>query len=195
MSNSTEMSSEAFGAMEESLELAKMELQEVKQSLKDLKQLEESLEAIRMAGKLNALDELDGAECEGCQSMADYADLYAQMMGEMGMGSGSGDKETNDGGGSVGRGRVTEENDSSKTTFNKENSKSPVRAGKILLSMKTKGLSDSGDAEREYASQIAVVKQGLTEAIDQEQIPPGYVEGIKSYFDNIEDALKPDETK
>ncbi|HLJ11077.1 MAG TPA: hypothetical protein VKU82_07805, partial [Planctomycetaceae bacterium] len=82
--------------------------------------------------------------------------------------------------------------DSIETEFKTEQSKSAVTAGKVLLSVKTKGLSDKGDAKKEYKSLIQKVKQGYSEAILQEQIPPGYHEGIKSYFDNLDKSDKSD---
>ncbi len=72
---------------------------------------------------------------------------------------------------------------------------SMVTAGKVLLSLKTKGLSDRGDAVKDYRKLIRTVKQGVSQAIDQEQIPPGYYDGIKKYFDNIEETRpEPDAT-
>ena len=38
---------------------------------------------------------------------------------------------------------------------------------------------------------VSQVKEGLSEALDQENIPPGYVDGIKKYFDDIEKTLEP----
>ena len=52
--------------------------------------------------------------------------------------------------------------------------------------MKTKGLSETGDTNEEYQKLIQEVKQGISEAIDLEEIPPGYIPNIKSYFDKIE---------
>jgi hypothetical protein len=63
-----------------------------------------------------------------------------------------------------------------------------VTAGKVLLSMQTKGLSDTGEAEENYAKSISEVKQGVSEAILQEQVPPGYHEEIKKYFDTLKPA-------
>jgi hypothetical protein len=64
----------------------------------------------------------------------------------------------------------------------------------VLLSVKTKGISDKGDAKKEYKSLIQKVKQGYSEAILQEQIPPGYHDGIKSYFDNLDKSTKTDKS-
>ena len=47
---------------------------------------------------------------------------------------------------------------------------------------------------RSRKSLIQKVKQGSSEAILQEQIPPGYHEGIKSYFDNLEKNIKSDKS-
>ncbi|MCA9016417.1 MAG: hypothetical protein KDA77_13880, partial [Planctomycetaceae bacterium] len=53
------------------------------------------------------------------------------------------------------------------------------------LSFKTKGLSDRGEAQKKY-NLLTELKQGMSEAIIQEQIPPGYHEGIKKYFNSLE---------
>jgi hypothetical protein len=42
---------------------------------------------------------------------------------------------------------------------------------------------------------VSSLKDGVQSAIENEEIPPGYVDGIKEYFDKIEDvdpALKSD---
>ena len=41
---------------------------------------------------------------------------------------------------------------------------------------------------KNYRSLISQVKQGISEAIVTEQVPPGYHESIKSYFDSLEPA-------
>lgn len=188
--------SEAMEAAQESLDLAKMELKEVAQSARDLKALEESLKAIQAAKKLNEAGQLDGEGGEG-QSLDDYAEMYAEMMAEMGEGQGEGEgRGQGDGDGTggegMGRGGKTPEDESISTDFQKEKSKSATKAGKVLLSMKTKGLSESGDAKTEFQRLAGEVRQGLSEAIELEQIPPGYVPGIKSYFDTLEQSLQAD---
>ena len=37
---------------------------------------------------------------------------------------------------------------------------------------------------------IGTIKQGISEAITQEQVPPGYHEAIRGYFDSLE--IEPD---
>lgn len=184
---------ESAEAAEKSLELTKMELKELAQSAKDLKALEEALKVIQQAKQLNDKEKLDGEETEGAESMEEYAEFYAELMAQLGMveGEGEGDEEGEGdgegmGGRGMGRGAKAPEDDSITTDFKTEQSKSAVTAGKILLSVKTKGVSDRGDAKKEYRTAIEKVKQGYSEAILQEQVPPGYHDGIKKYFDNID---------
>ena len=54
--------------------------------------------------------------------------------------------------------------------------------------MKTKDApnADVKDLEAKYREIITDIKQGTDEAIEKEQAPPGYHEGIKKYFDTLE---------
>jgi hypothetical protein len=183
-----ELTQDAMEALKESLELSDQELEQVAQSAKDLKKLEDALKTLQQAQQLNKNGQLDGEQCEGCQSLDDYAELYAQMMGP---GSGSGDKDRNEGGGGgVGRGGETPEDDSDPEGYKSEKSKTQIKAGKVLLAIKTKEYAEEvdfdPDAMRQYQEGIQSVKDGVQSAIENEQIPPGYVDGIKSYFDKIE---------
>lgn len=183
-SDSQELEAEALAALEESMELAQMEAQDLAQAARDLKSLEEALNLISMAKQLNAEEMLEGEGSESAQSLADYAEMYAQMMADMqGMGELGGE--------GFGEGGEAPEDESVDTDFVDETSKSAIQKGKILLSMKTKGLSDTGEANKEYRDAIEDVKQGAAEAIEQEDIPPGYVEAIQSYFDKIETINEP----
>lgn len=186
-----ELSTEALESMKESMELAKMELQEIAQSARDLKELEKALQTAQMAKKANENGELDGQECEDCVSLEDYQELYKELLAEMGLTEGEGEGEGNGkgmGGRGMGEGDIAPEDDAAKTGFKTEKSKSAVTAGKVLLSMQTKGLSDTGEAEQNYTGQIEKIQQGVSEAILQEQVPPGYHEEIKKYFDTLKPA-------
>lgn len=179
---------ESIEAAERSLDLTKLELKEIAQSAKDLKALEEALKVVQMAKQLNDQEKLDGEQSDAAQTIEEYAEFYAQLIAQMGgdaEGDGDGDGEGL-GGEGMGQGGKAPEDDSIATDFKTEQSKSAVTAGKVLLSVKTKGLSDKGDAKKEYKGLIQKVKQGYSEAILQEQIPPGYHDGIKSYFDNLD---------
>jgi len=73
-----------------------------------------------------------------------------------------------------------------KTTFKSEKVKSALQAGKILMQYKTQELAEPGEAKADYAEQVKRVKQGVSEAILQEEIPPQYQKTIQDYFDNYQ---------
>ena len=181
-SESEQMQQEAMEALQESLELSQMEAENLAQAVRDMQSMEEALQLISMAKRLNGQEQLDGEQGEEGQSLEEYAEMYAQMMGNM-PGQGPGQR-----GPGFGEGGEAPEDDSVKSDFVDETSKSAVQQGKILLSMKTKGMSDSGEATKEYRETLDGIRQGVAEAIEQEQIPPGYVDTIQGYFDNIQSA-------
>lgn len=176
-----ELMEEAMEAMKESMELSEMELEEVAQSAEDMKSLEEALKTIQMAKKLNENEKLDGEMTQGLKSMKEYEELYQQLLAEMGFGEGDGLGNEGQGRG----GKAPEDNDID-SDFQSEYSQSQVQAGKVLLSLKTQGEGKEGDVVKNYRSLINTVKQGVSEAILSEQVPPGYHDGIKSYFDSLE---------
>ncbi|RPI80277.1 MAG: hypothetical protein EHM42_12345, partial [Planctomycetaceae bacterium] len=155
---------EAAQAVKESLELSKAELQEIAQSAKDLQKLEESLKIMQMAKQLNEQEKLDGEETEGMGDMGEYEEFYQELIAQLGLsgmeGEGEGEGEGEDGEGEgdgegmggrgMGRGRAAPEDDSTESDFRTEQSKSPVTAGKTLMTMKSKGLSQKGDDRAEY---------------------------------------------
>lgn len=185
----TELSKDAMEALKESLQLSEQEMEKVAQAAQDLKKLEDALKTLQQAQKLNQQQNLDGSRCEGCETMEDYAELYAQMMGE-GEG-GEGRKSRNEGGGrGVGRGGETPEDDSDPEGYKTEKERPQVQAGKVLLSIKSKDYAQEKDFDpekmREYQNTVSALKSSVQSAIDTEEIPPGYVESIKGYFDKIE---------
>jgi myosin heavy subunit len=185
-----ELSQEAMQALKESLELSEKEMEQVANSAKELKRLEEALKTLTEAQKLNQKEQLDGSKCEGCETLEDYAELYAQLNEGQG-GDGEGDKDLNEGdGGGIGRGGETPEDDSDPEGYKKEKEKPQIQAGKILLSIKTKEYADEKDFDpdkmREYQQSISSLKSSVQSAIEAEEIPPGYADSIKGYFDKIE---------
>ena len=178
-----QMAQEAAEALRESLELSKTELQELARSAKEMKQLEEALKTLQQAEKLNQDGQLDGEQCEGCNSLAAYAEKYKQMMAGMGQG-GEAERDT--------PGAMQDEDDSDPEGYKDERTKTQIQAGKVLLSIKTKEAATEKDFDPEdlkkYESTVSEIKSGVQAAIENEQIPPGYVDGIKSYFDNLDSA-------
>ncbi len=168
---------EALKAAAESAKLADKELEQIAQSAKDLKDLEKALGVLQMAKNLNNADLLNGEKMEGLQSMGDYEAMYAKMM-----------KDAQPDTGEFGEGSPAEEKDSTKSRFKTELSKSHISKGKVLLTLKTKGMGEHADVKEQYRSAVRDVKQGLSEAILREEIPPGYHEGIKGYFDSMSET-------
>lgn len=195
----SELSTEALEAAKESMELAQMELKEMAQSARDLESLEQALDAIAKAKKLNNDGQLDGEMAADATSMEDYQELYEQILAQMGgegmegegEGEGSGEGEGDGdglGGEGMGRGSKAPEDDAAKTKFQSEKTKTALKKGKILLSMKTKDApnADLKDVQAEYREIISDIKQATDEAIEREEAPPGYHSGIKKYFDTLE---------
>jgi hypothetical protein len=165
---------------QDSLELSEQELAQLAQAMKDAQSLEDALKNLQMAKQLCDLGQLDGEACKACNSMSDYAALFAAKCaglkpGEGGPGMGPG----------IGDGSRRPEDESTKTDFKKEKSPSQLTAGKMLLEWKTKEVGETGARAEEYRETVARVKQGVSEAIQQEQVPPGYHETIKKYFDAL----------
>lgn len=186
------LSQEALEALQQSLALSELELQALAQNMRDLEALQQALQAAQLAQMLNQLQPLDGAQAGQCQGqgMAAYAALYRQLLSQCqggggtgaGRGSGSG---AGMGGPGRGRGGIAPENESQQTQFQTERSRTAMSAGRMLMQLKTKELAPAGEAQVDYREQVAAVKQGVSEAILQEEVPPGYHDAIRQYFDTI----------
>ena len=190
------MSSESLAALEQTMDLSELELESLAQSLRDLKALEESLRAIQLAKQLNAQENLDGEACEACEGMGDYIALYQKMMaGQCSACSGAGCAACGGSGvgpgmrgAGIGRGNIAPEDNAQQNTFQPEKSRSAITAGRVLLQWKSREIAESGTAREDYAQALQDVKQGVSEAVLQEQIPPGYHDAIQKYFDSLEKA-------
>ena len=173
---------EAMQALQESIDLTKMELEQIAQSASDLKSLEEALKVIQQAKQVNDQERLDGEATANLESLGDYAQYYAEMMGEGGEGQGG------LGGQGFGEGGEAPEDDSVATDFQSERAKAAVKAGKVLMTLKSKGVGESGEVIENRRALIDTVREGYSEAIVQEQIPPGYHDSIRNYFDTIAES-------
>lgn len=177
-----ELAREALAAAMESAELAKMELQEIAKSAKELQKLEAALKTLQQAKMLNSMGELQ--ELADAATLEDYARFYQELMGRANGAAGDGTER--------GRGGDMEEEADAETDYENKKTRTSIDAGKVLLSIKTKGLSESGDVNLNYDELVQRVQSGLSEAIELEEIPPGYVPGIKGYFDAIADESSRD---
>ena len=193
MSGSQGLSQDALKALQESLQLSEAEMERLAQSIRDMKALEDAMHAVQLARRLNDAKSLSGDQSQGMGSMADYQALYEQMLaarqaqgiGQVGQGQGRGNGPGM-GNQGIGQGGVAPEDPSAKTAFTNEKSQSALTAGRILLSMKSQGLSETGEAASNYEQYVQEVKQGASEAIVHEQVPPAYHETIRKYFDTLE---------
>ena len=199
------LSSEALEALQESLELTDLEMSSYAQSARDLQELQQALDALRAAKMANDSQPLDGSQCSQCQALADYEALYRSMcpgnMPGTGTGGGAGEGTNpewmegtaqNFGGGmggpGHGQGGMAPEDDASSTAFKTEQERASLQAGKMLLQWKFRDVSQAGPSGEEYESQLKAVSEGYSEAILTEDIPPGYHEEIKRYFDSLVEA-------
>lgn len=138
----------------------------------------------------------DGQGQQPSPSMADaQGQGQGQSQSQPGQGQGNGSKpgSGNGNGGGMGgpgqgQGNIAPEDDSVVTNFQTEKEKTKLNAGKILLSWKTKGMAPAGEAVKDYQQSLDTVKQDAAHAIDSEQVPAGYHDAIKKYFDTIEQA-------
>lgn len=185
-----DLSRDALRALQESLALAGLEMDALGQNLKDLETLEQAMKAAQLAKMLNALEALDGTACDGCQDVQDYAELYEQLMAQQAEGMGGGMR-----GPGTGQGNVAPEDDSQTTDFQPEKATSALTAGKMLLQWKTREVSRPGQARSDYGEQVKDVRQGVSEAIVKEQVPPGYHDGIRKYFGKLGASHRPDSSQ
>jgi hypothetical protein len=198
MSGIEELSAEALAGLQESLELVGLELEAAMQELRDLQALEEALKALQMARRLNQQGRLSSGSGESAQkrSLKDYSRLYqrllaegtCQVCGRSDCPGASGGSCTGGGTGGTGSGQGGRppEDDSLTTAFRPEQSRSAMTAGAVLLQWQSRGVSAPGQARESYQEAIRRVRQGASEAVLAEQVPPGYHEAIKRYFDTIE---------
>jgi hypothetical protein len=198
MSGIEGLSAEALAGLQESLELVGQELEAAMQELRDLQALEEALQALQMARRLNQQGRLSSGPGESGQSrsLRDYSRLYQRLLDEgVCQICGRGDCPGADGGTCAvggtggtgsGQGGRPPEDDSLRTDFRPEQSRSVLTAGTVLLQWQSRGVSAPGQALESYQEAIRKVRQGASEAVLAEQVPPGYHEAIKRYFETIE---------
>jgi hypothetical protein len=85
----------------------------------------------------------------------------------------------------LGAGGKAPEDESSVTAFRPEKTNTNLTAGKMLLEWKTSEVGESGPRADALRDGIQQLKQGVSEAIVAEQIPPGYHAAIQKYFDSL----------
>jgi hypothetical protein len=181
MSKLSQMSKEALDAAQQSMSLSQEELEKLAQSMKDQQSLEDALKNLQMAKQLASDCKLDGGQCKNCNGQGDYAALYSKLLQQNGdkIGPGMGPNAQRGAGGKA------PENDDAETDFKPERSPTQLTAGKTLLQWKTQEMGPTGARTEEYREAVRQVKQGVSEAIAAEQVPPGYHTAIQKYFDTL----------
>jgi len=166
-------------ALNNSMELMNRELNRLDQISQDIKDLEMAMEAAQLAKQLNQLNQLKNTNRENLEEMEDYAEFYKKMMSQC--------QECKNGckKGIRGGGIFPGENKDAKMGVKKELSKSKLQPGKILMKWNVKSLGKRGDIKEEYSNSVKKIKQGVSEAILKEQVPPGYHKSIKKYFNSL----------
>ena len=198
---------QAAGAAKALLEQAELEAESLARAARDLAELDRAMNAARQASRLNELGQLDGQEATDAASLEEFLAVYEELLAESGAeavaardgsvrgegeGDGEGEGEGEGGAGGDGRGERDEfapgamaEDPSAKTGYKTERSQSHLVEGKTLLSLTSKGESDRGERTTEYAAGVQRLKEGVDEAIVAEDVPPGYHDRIKGYFDSL----------
>ncbi|MDA1166580.1 MAG: hypothetical protein O3B13_26080, partial [Planctomycetota bacterium] len=90
-----------------------------------------------------------------------------------------------DAAGTPGRPRIQPENDAVETAFRSERETLLIEPGRRLLLLRRTGLSEAGSSSQEYRLLVKSLQQRIDTAIEVEEIPPGYVSGIRAYFDAL----------
>ena len=173
------LESEALDALQESLELSQMEIEQIAQMMRDQAALAEALEALNQAKARNELQPLDGAQCAGCGAMGDFAGLFGDMLSQC-QGGGMG-------GPGQGKGGVAPEDSDQQIGFKSTKHKTYLTEGRSLLEWEDRGLTEQGKAIKDYRRSVEGIKQRVSEAINTEEVPPGYRDAIRQYFDKYLD--------
>lgn len=176
-----ELQAEAMQALSESTELGELEAAALAQAARDMEALEEALETLQMMNQMQQMrqeGEFDPTAADGMQTMSDYAEFYRQQLARM---SGTGT-----GGEGQGDSPDSPEDDSVSSGFKKEVAESYLQKGRMLMSLKGTGEGiQNEDEDRQFQAVLEDLQQDALEAVETEGIPPGYRDGIKSYFRSI----------
>jgi hypothetical protein len=180
-----DLAKQAAEAAGDSLQLSKEELERVAEMFKDMKNVEDAMKNLQAAKQLNEKGGLDGKDAKdaGAESQGDYEKLYQKLLAERG-----GGQQIGRGGGQnpqVGAGGTVGEDKTAKTNTKEEKAKTKTTAGALLMQWKDEGVGDIGQRTADYEAAVRAVKEGVAEAIRNEQVPPGYHSAIQKYFDRL----------
>ncbi len=87
---------------------------------------------------------------------------------------------------------TTGENDRAETVFRDARESLRLEETRRLLAMRRQGLSEVGEVSDEYRELVRSLQRRVLTVIEVEEIPPGYVSGIRRYFDSLEQTSQQD---
>ncbi len=184
MDNMEGLQGEALEAAMESMQLSELEAEQFSQMMRDEQALKQAMETLQKAMQANQKEPLDGGECEGCNSLEEYAELFEQKAGNrpgQGVMGQNGDPEN-----AEGAGGPRDEDPNQQMDSVDERAPSKLQQGKILAGWKTRDLSEKGEVSQEYRQALQQVKQEVSAAVQSEDVPPGYRDSIRKYFENLD---------
>jgi hypothetical protein len=184
MANSQNLSSQSLKGASDSMELSKAELDALAKAMADMKNVEDALKTLQMAKAANNMQGLNGKDFQGLGDLAAYE---AMCQGKCSGGT----PGPGPGGEGQGYGHRPHGDESSQTAYQPEKSASLLQPGRMLMEWKTKEVSEAGPAREEYLRAVQDVRQQASEAVVQEQIPPGYQTAIQKYFDTMHNDAAP----
>jgi len=188
---------QAFSALQETLDLTDREVQSLCKSMQSLKALEDALKTLQAGQACNQAGVMPGSMPDELQALEDYEAYFNSLLEGLGGqgGKGKGGRGRGMGDEGIGRGGIAPEDEKQKTAFKSERSRSALRAGKLLLKWKTQGDAPPGKADENYRKLVREIRQGTSEAVLRERVPPGYHGAIQKYFDAIEKESAPPPAK
>jgi hypothetical protein len=177
LANTPQLAAEALKGMGDSLKLTQDELNQLAKAMADMKNIEDALKTLQLAKTLHNLKPLDGKDFAKLGDLAAYASFCEGQCNSLcaGMGMGPG----------FGYGPRPYGDDTAASGFKPEKSPSLLQPGRMLMEWKTREVSEAGPAREEYLRAVQDIRQQASEAVVQEQIPPGYQTAIKQYFDTL----------
>jgi hypothetical protein len=177
----------AMNAAQAAMGLSQEELEAMAAALRNSSDLESAMDALQKARALAQQGKLDGSQCSQCNGIGDYQKLYDQLMaGQSAQGQPS-DQPGGAGGmgpkAGQGQGGVAHENDTANSGFKPEKSPTKLTAGQVLMQFGVKELGSEGVRPASVDEAVRAVREGVDEAIRQENVPAAYHDSIKRYFD------------
>ena len=84
------------------------------------------------------------------------------------------------------------ENETAETSFRDSREAASLDASRRLMAMRRQGLADAGESSQEFRELVRSLQKRVSTAIEVEEIPPGYVAGIRSYFNALDQRASED---